>query len=117
MALVHEDEAKQEWVLQTRDLSGRWDRDVADTPRSTLLELLLWHVDDGCDPDFIVPVRFRHVETGDVVDPSWAYDKIEEIAKNSKEAHIIDIQIGRGERIRRAVEKTLAAQAVKHGWR
>jgi hypothetical protein len=106
MALVHEDEAKQCWVLQTRDLSGRWDRDVADIPRRSLLELLLSHVDDWCDPDFIVDVRFCHVETGEVVDPSWAYDEIEEIAKNSKEAHIIDIEVGRAERIRRAVEKT-----------
>ena len=69
--LVHADEGRAVWVLETRDHRGDW-RPV-DMPPQRLLDLLQWYVPDACDPDRPVALQFRNVESQEAIPLETAY--------------------------------------------
>ncbi len=68
--LRHHCASKPVWQTQTWN-GKRWDA-VSGEPQR-LAVLLEEHAEDAGDLDFIVPLRFRHVETGEVISEGEAY--------------------------------------------
>jgi hypothetical protein len=70
--LVHVDEARPIWVVDTISLRGRWQR--VDMEPAPLVDLVEEHAEYACDPTFHVRFRFRNVESGAIVDAETVYD-------------------------------------------
>lgn len=53
------------WIEELRDDRGRWAR-ISGEPQ-TLAPLLEGRAEDAANMDFMVPVRFRNVATGEIL--------------------------------------------------